>query len=54
MYGFKGGDASQVQYPTVNSVRKEFYDTYPEVLTVNMKWEKFQLLEILPSRLNGK
>ena len=29
MYGFKGGDASQMQYPTVDSVRKEFYNTYP-------------------------
>ena len=32
MYRFKGGDASQVQYPTVDSVRKEFYDTYPRSL----------------------
>ena len=28
-YGYKGGDTSRVAYPTVESVRQEFYRTYP-------------------------
>ena len=30
-YGYKGGDTSRVAYPTVESVRQEFYRTYPGV-----------------------
>ena len=30
-YDYKGGDTSRVAYPTVESVRQEFYRTYPGV-----------------------
>ena len=30
-YGFKGGDASTLKYPSIDSVRKDFNDMYPGV-----------------------
>ena len=30
-YSFKGGDASTLKYPSIDFVRKDFYDMYPGV-----------------------
>ena len=54
MYGFKGGDASQVQYPTVDSVRKEFYDTYPGSLDCEYEMGEIPIVGNSTFRLNGK
>ena len=54
MYGFKGGDATQVQYPTVDSVRKEFYDTYPGSLDYEYEMGEIPIVGNSTFRLNGK
>ena len=54
MYRFKGGDASQVQYPTVDSIRKEFYDTYPRSLDCEYELGEIPIVGNYTFRLNGK